>query len=50
MEPDRQELADLDPFELAGELILESDESPKETFSERTCSNTTRGQSGTRWT
>ena len=50
MEPDRQELTDLDPFELAGELTLEADESPKETFSERTCSNTTRGQSGTRWT
>jgi hypothetical protein len=49
MDSDCQELGELDPFDLTSELTLESDESPKETFSERTCSNTARGQSGTRW-
>jgi hypothetical protein len=50
MDADRQELAELDPFDLAQDLTLESDESAKETVSGRECKNTTRGQAGTRWT
>lgn len=49
MDPDRQEITDVDPFELAQDLTLESDESDKETFSDRNGCNTARGQSGTRW-
>ena len=50
MNDDHQEAGELNPFDLTHDLVLESDESAKETFSDRNTCNDSRGQSGTRWT
>ena len=39
----------LDPFALAADRSLESDDEEKQTFVERGNCNTARGQAGTRW-